>query len=92
MTKTWTYEEITAAAERRIHVLKKMAGTIPDASAEMCARWAGGVYLGWYAATEGWQDPSDEERLSALASSIGPHEDDELQNLLDSIENRARDQ
>lgn len=56
--KSWTYEEITTAAEKTIRELL---------DADLAGR-ARGVYLGWAFLTYGWHRDSDNQNLDALTA------------------------
>lgn len=67
-TKTWTYEEITANAEKGImHSLKLAAKNRNDAqTARFHSATAWGKWFAWHTLTQGWQAPEDTQRMAAL--------------------------
>ncbi len=72
ITKTWTYHELTAAAETAIQSCMRLAAKAPMGSQvrgiHLCHAW--GVFHGWASLTLGWQESGDSERLEALTNAV----------------------
>ncbi len=64
-TPTWSYAEVTAAAEKEIRWLMGQQ-TADDREAQQYQAWAYGVYCGWSQLTIGWWENGDNARLRAL--------------------------
>lgn len=66
VVKTWTYEDITRAAERRIRQI--LAEPLPTEFLARKLRYdvAYGVFLAWTEMTEGARRGADEDRLRAM--------------------------
>lgn len=70
--KTWTYEEITQKAEKRIKNLMESSKTSPNEfERKLFQRWAFGTFSFWDVLTKGWQNDGDCERLEALTQREG---------------------
>lgn len=71
-SKTWTYVEITAAAEKSIQTGIDLARRHPAGTSERrfqeAVTW--GIYWGWYRLTFGCQMQGDAERLKNLAEAV----------------------
>ena len=72
--RSWSYKQVTEAAEREIARLaesaKKYRGPNNEAD-RTYAHWAYGVYLGWSNLTMGWQKDGDDARMQAMAEAVG---------------------
>ena len=70
--KTWTYAEITAAAEKGIQTGIDLARRYPAGTSEHrfqeAVTW--GIYWGWYRLTFGCQMQDDVTRLKNLAEAV----------------------
>lgn len=64
--KTWSYQEITDATQRRIEMLLARAERRAGIEADWLRQQAYGTYALWDALTFGWQAEGDSERLRAL--------------------------
>lgn len=71
-TKTWSYAELTAAAERHIDASRRLAADEDDDDGRRYHRTAatGAIEL-WDTLTRGWQADGDRARLRALVAAIG---------------------
>lgn len=65
MSRSWTYDEITEAAEAEISRCMRDAKTLSDP--EIGRNWAYGVYLFWVTLTNEHRKPGDSARLRAMA-------------------------
>lgn len=80
MQNTWTYKQITAAAERELRMLAAKAADPDPAEQSHRAAVAHGVFMLWHNATAQCNETQDRTRLEALikeiacpASSDGEH-------------------
>ncbi|MEB0137971.1 MULTISPECIES: hypothetical protein [unclassified Undibacterium] len=74
---TWTYAELTRAAEQKITLWMKRSAEMGHHSypAKICRDFAWGAHSLWFELTAGYQQPGDDERLSALQAV--PQQDDQ---------------
>lgn len=67
--RTWTYSELTSAAEKDIQRLMQHAAAVAATSPEDARTYrdfAYGVYTGWSGLTMGWQEEGDDDRVRSL--------------------------
>lgn len=67
--RTWTYEEVTAAAEKTIGRLMTTAAEKPDTEKAHYELMAWGAYSLWASMTVLGQTPEDSRRLMRLAGA-----------------------